>query len=359
MNRRFLRWLVAPAAVVGLATTGVAVGSAGAGASVAKAKLQSATLNGSGSTFQQTYDQAAIAAFTQSNSQITINYAGGGSGKGRQDFADQIVQFAGTDAPYPSTTDPASIKGGEYFYIPTVVAPITVSYNLSGVSKQLKFSGATLSKIFQAQVTKWNDPTIAADNPGVNLPSSSITVAHRSDSSGTTQNFTTFLAKADPAGWKLGASSTVNWPSSTQGGNGNAGVANIVKTTDGAIGYVDFSDAKATGLKFGQVKNQLNKFIKPSLPSASAAAASVAVNPNLTYDPIYAPGATAYPITSPTWILAYKTQSDKAQGQALKAWLTFILSKKGQGLAPSVNFAPLPGTLAKQALAEVKQIGQG
>src|SRR5262249_18506469 len=263
-----LRWLVAPAAVVGLATTGVAVGSAGAGASVAKAKLQSATLNGSGSTFQQTYDQAAIAAFTQSNSQITINYAGGGSRKGRQAFADQIVQFAGTDAPYPSTTDPASIKGGAYFYIPTVVAPITVSYNLSGVSKQLKFSGTTLSKIFQAQVTKWNDPTIAADNPGVNLPSTAITVAHRSDSSGTTQNFTTFLAKDDPAGWKVGASSTVNWPSSTQGGNGNAGVANIVKTTDGAVGYVDFSDAKATGLKFGQVKNQLNKFIKPSLPSA-------------------------------------------------------------------------------------------
>jgi phosphate transport system substrate-binding protein len=319
--------------------------------------LASATLNGSGSTFQQTYDQAVIAAFTQSNSQITINYAGGGSGKGRQDFADQIVQFAGTDAPYPSTTDPASIKGGAYFYIPTVVAPITVSYNLSGVSKQLKFSGPTLSKIFQLQVTKWNDPTIAADNPGVKLPSTGITVARRSDSSGTTQNFTTFLAKADPAGWKLGASSTINWPAGTQGGNGNPGVASIVKSTDGAIGYVDFSDAKATGLTFGQVRNQLNKFIKPSLPAARAAAASVAVNPNLTYDPIYAPGATAYPITSPTWILAYKTQSNKAQGQALKAWLTYILSKKGQGLAASVNFASLPKTLVTQALLQVKQIG--
>jgi phosphate transport system substrate-binding protein len=357
MNRRFLQWLVAPAVVAGLATTGVVAGTAGAGASVAGAKLASATLNGSGSTFQQTYDQAAIAAFTKSNSQVTINYAGGGSGKGRQDFADQIVQFAGTDAPYPSTTAPTSIKGGAYFYIPTVVAPITVSYNLSSVSKPLNFSGTTLSKIFQLQITKWNDPAIAADNPKVTLPSTTITVARRSDSSGTTQNFTTFLAKADPAGWKLGASSTINWPAGTQGGNGNPGVGSIIKSTDGAIGYVDFSDAKAIGLKFGAVKNQLNKFIKPSLPAASAAAASVAVNPNLTYDPIYAPGRLAYPITSPTWILAYKTQSDKAQGQALKAWLTYILSKKGQGLAPAVNYAPLPGSLTKQALAQVKQIG--
>jgi phosphate transport system substrate-binding protein len=351
-----MTWLIAPAVVAGLASTGLVAGAASAGAGAPQAKLKSATLNGSGSTFQQTYDQVAIAAFTQSNSSVTINYAGGGSGKGRQDFADQIVQFAGTDAPYPSTTDPSTIKGGTFFYIPTVVAPITVSYNLSDVSKQLKFSGTTLSKIFQLQVTKWNDPAIAADNPGVTLPSTTITVARRSDSSGTTQNFTTFLAKADPAGWKLGASSTINWPSGTQGGQGNPGVANIVKTTDGGIGYVDFSDAKATGLKFGQVKNQLNKFIKPTLASASAAAASVAVNPNLTYDPIYAPGATAYPITAPTWILAYKTQSDKAQGQALKAWLTYILSKKGQGLAPSVNFAPLPGALANQALTQVKQI---
>jgi phosphate transport system substrate-binding protein len=351
MNRRFLQWLVAPALVTGL----VAAGVAGAGASVEHAKKLSATLNGSGSTFQLAYDQAAIQAFTAKNSGVTINYAGGGSGKGRQDFSDQVVDFAGTDAAYPSA-DAAKVKGGEFFYIPTVVAPITVSYNLSGV-KKLQLSASTIAKIFQLTITKWNDPAIAADNPKAKLPSTNITVARRSDSSGTTNNFTTFLTKAAPADWKLGANSTINWPSGTQGGAGNPGVANIVKTTDGAIGYVDFSDAKAIGLTFAAVKNQSLKFVAPSLKSASVAAASAAVPENLLYDPIYAPGANAYPITSPTWVLAYKTQSDASKGAALKAFLTYILSKAGQKLALTVNFAPLPAGLAKQALADVKQIG--
>ena len=357
MNRRFLQWLVAPAVVAGLATTGFAtLGTAGAGASVSHAKkLKSATLNGSGSTFQLAYDQTAIQAFTTNQPDVTINYAGGGSGKGRQDFADQVVDFAGTDAAYPSA-DLAKVKGGDFFYIPTVVAPITVSYNLSGV-KKLALSGSTIAKIFQLTITKWNDPAIAADNPKVTLPSTNITVARRSDSSGTTQNFTTFLTKAAPADWKLGASSTINWPSGTQGGNGNAGVASIVKGTDGAIGYVDFSDAKATGLTFAAVKNQSLKFVTPSVKSASAAASTAAIPENLLYDPIYAPGDAAYPITSPTWVLVYKTQDDAAKGAAIKGFLAYILSPKGQKLASTVNFAPLPAGLAKQALADVKQIG--
>jgi phosphate transport system substrate-binding protein len=350
MNRRFLQWLVVPALVTGL----VAAGVAGAGASIEHAKKLSATLNGSGSTFQLAYDQAAIQAFTAKNSGVTINYAGGGSGKGRQDFSDEVVDFAGTDAAYPPA-DAAKVKGGEFFYIPTVVAPITVSYNLSGV-KKLQLSASTIAKIFQLTVTKWNDPAIAADNPKATLPSTSITVARRSDSSGTTNNFTTFLTKAAPADWKLGASSTINWPSGTQGGNGNAGVASIVKSTDGAVGYVDFSDAKATGLTFAAIKNQSLKFVTPSVKSAALAASGTAIPENLLYDPIYAPGPLAYPITSPTWILAYKTQSDASKGAALKGFLTYILTK-GQKLAPSVNFAPLPAGLAKLALADVKQIG--
>ncbi|HZP14595.1 MAG TPA: phosphate ABC transporter substrate-binding protein PstS, partial [Nocardioides sp.] len=301
MNRRFLQWLVAPAVVAGLATMGLVAGTAGAGATVADAKLKSATLNGSGSTFQQAYDQAAIQEFTAKNSGITINYAGGGSGKGRQDFADQVVDFAGTDAAYPAA-DLAKVKGGDFFYIPTVVAPITISYNLPDV-KNLQLSASTIAKIFQRNITKWNDPAIAADNPKATLPSTNITVAHRSDSSGTTNNFTVFLTKAAPSDWKLGASSTINWPSDTQAGNGNPGVANIVKTTEGAIGYVDYSDARATGLTFAAVKNQSLKYVKPSVKSASVAAATAAIPENLLYDPIFAPGAGAYPITSPTWIL--------------------------------------------------------
>jgi phosphate transport system substrate-binding protein len=347
---RRLRWAVVPALAVGL----LALGTSGvAGAGVAAKKIPQATLNGSGSTFQLAFNEAAIAAFTAKNPQVTINYAGGGSGKGRQDFADQIVEFAGTDAPFPSA-DLTKVKGGTFDYIPTVVGPITVSFNLSGI-KKLNLSGPTLSKIFQRQIKTWNDPAIAKENPKAQLPSTAITVARRAESSGTTQNFTTFLTKADPSGWKLGASSTISWPPDTQGGQGNSGVATIVSSTAGAIGYVDYSDAKAAGLTYASVRNQLGKYVAPTLKAASEAAATVAVNPDLTYDPIYATGPTSYPITSPTWILAYQNQTDSAKGTALKAFLTYILTK-GQKLAPSVNYAPLPPALTKQALAAVKAI---
>ena len=264
-----------------------------------------------------------------------------------------MVDFAGSDSPFPAA-DLAKVKGGAILYFPTVVAPVTLSYNLSGV-KNLQLSGKTISKIFQGLVTKWNDPAIKADNPKAKLPSTSITLAVRSDSSGTTANFTTFLTKADPTGWKPGAGSTINWPKPPQSGMGNSGVASIVSSTDGAIGYVDFSDAKAAGLKFASVKNQLGKFVKPSVKAASEAAATVAIGADLTYDPIYATGVTSYPITAPTWIIVYKTQTDAAKRAALKAFLTYILTK-GQKLAPTVNYAPLPSGLAKKALAQLTQI---
>src|SRR6266700_167879 len=232
-----LRWLVPTALIVGLVPLGGAIASAVG----APAQGGSATLNASGATFPQPYYESVIGAFKQKNSNVTINYAGGGSGKGRQDFADQVVDFAGSDAPY-SAADAANIKGGAYFYFPTVAAPITVSYNLSGV-KKLQLSPVTIAKIFQRDIKTWNDPAIAADNPGVKLPSTSITVAHRSDGSGTTQLFSLWLTMAAPSTWTLGTGSTVSWPADSQGGNGNLGEAQIVKGTQGTIGYVDSSDA--------------------------------------------------------------------------------------------------------------------
>jgi len=343
-----LHWVVVPVLAAALLTFGATAATASAPAK----KLKSATLNGSGSTLQLAFDQEAIAQFTTKESKVTINYAGGGSGKGRQDLADQVVDFAGSDSPFPSA-DLAKIKGGAILYFPTVVAPVTLSYNLSSV-KSLRLSGKTISKIFQGLVTKWNDPAIKGDNPKAKLPSTAITPVYRSDSSGTTANFTTFLTKADPAGWKLGASSTIVFPKG-QGGEGNSQVADIVKNTDGAIGYVDYSDAKAAGLTFASVKNQLGKYIKPSVKAASEAAATVAINDDLTYDPIYAPGIASYPVTAPTWIIVYTSQSDSAKRAALKGFLQFILTK-GQKLAPTVDYAPLPGTLATRALAQLKQI---
>ncbi|MEI7546713.1 MAG: phosphate ABC transporter substrate-binding protein PstS [Actinomycetota bacterium] len=329
--------------------------STGATTTTQAAVKLAAQLNASGATFPKTFYEEAIAAFTKANSGVTINYAGGGSGKGRQDLADQIVNWAGTDGTI-ADADLAKYKGGAVLYFPTVVAPITVSYNLSGVTK-LQLSAETIAKIFQRQITKWNDAAIAADNPGVTLPGTAITVAHRSDSSGTTGNFTKFLDLAVGKGttsavWTLGSASTVQWPADTQAGEGNAGVAQIVKSTDGAIGYVDLSDAKDAGLKMANVKNAAGKFVEPTLDAASAAAAGAKIADNLTYSAIWATGDTAYPITAQTWIIAYTKQTDAAKGAALKAFLKYILTD-GQKLANTVNFAPLPAALATKALAQL------
>src|SRR5262249_21298871 len=161
----------------------------------------------------------------------------------KKEFAGGLNDFAGTDS---TVKDADNVPAGSYLYVPTVAAPITVSYNVKGVSK-LQLSPDTLAKIFQRDIKMWNDPAIAADNPGVTLPATAITVAHRSDASGTTSNFTKYLVAASPA-WKLASGDTVNWTTDTVGGAKNTGVATLIKQTDGTIGYVDLADAKAAGL---------------------------------------------------------------------------------------------------------------
>ncbi len=320
---------------------------------MAPADLQ-AELNASGATFPQTFYEEVIASFTDANSGVTINYGGGGSGKGRQDLADQIVDWAGTDGVIKDA-DIAGFKGGEVLYFPTVVAPITVSFNVSGVDT-LALSPATIAGIFQRTITNWNDPAIAADNPDATLPDLDITVVHRSDSSGTTGNFTKFLEKSvgtDAGGiWTLGTDSTIEWPADTQAGEGNSGVAQVISSTDGAIGYVDLSDATDAGLTFAAIQNKAGEFVEATLEGASAAAEGAEIKDNLTYSAIWAEGADAYPITAQTWIIAYKVQPDAAKAEALKAFLNYILTD-GQDLAADVNYAPLPAGLDAKAIAQL------
>ena len=315
-------------------------------------KLAAATLNGSGSTFVQPFLEEVIKSFSEKNAGVVINYGGGGSGKGRTDLQGGIVDFAGTDATV-AAADVAKYKG-PFLYFPTVAAPITVSYNLSGVGS-LQLSPTTIAKIFMGTIKTWNNAEIAADNPGVKLPSTAITVAHRSDSSGTTSNFTNFLKTAAGPAWTLDAGSTVNWPAGEQAGNGNSGVAQIISGTNGAVGYVDFSDAKAANLKFAKIKNKAGKYIEATLDGASAALANVTVNPDLTYNPLWADGDAAYPITSPTWIIAYTNQTDKAKGAALKAFLQFIYAD-GQDMANSINYAKLSDAIKTASLAQVDKL---
>jgi phosphate transport system substrate-binding protein len=312
----------------------------------------SGTVNGSGSTFQTVFQQSAIAAFKSVQPNMTVNYGSGGSGKGRTDLASGVVNYAGSDSPIPAA-DQSKFKG-TVLYFPVVIAPITMSYHLSGV-KDLKLDAPVIAKIFQAQITTWNDPQITALNPGTPLPSTKITIARRSDSSGTTQNFSNFLVKGAPGVWTLGTSSTINWPATSVGGNGNGGVASIIKGTNGAIGYVDYPDAKASGLTYASVKNSAGDFVAPSIQSATTAASNATVNPDLTFSAIWAPGAGSYPITYQSFVLVYQTQSGN-MGQLLQAWVGYLVGD-GQTLLPPLNYAPLPSNIQSMAKAQVPKIG--
>jgi phosphate transport system substrate-binding protein len=313
----------------------------------------SGTIQGSGSTFQLAYQQEAIADFTKANSGANVTYGGGGSGKGRTDLTSNVVNFAGSDSPF----DAASKPPNPILYFPVLLGPITISYNLSGVDK-LQLSADTIAKIFSRQIKQWDDPAIAADNPGVKLPSTAITVAHRSDGSGTTQNFTEWLVAASPTAWTLKSGSTVDWPADTQAGNGNQGVAQIITQTQGAVGYVDLSDAIASKLQYASVKNQAGKYIVPSPDSATAAGKGVTVNADLTFKAYNSPDPAAYPITYQTYVIIYQGQSDTGVGNLLKAYVNYLITT-GQKLLPDLDFAPLPQNIQQMAVTQLGQIKIG
>jgi phosphate transport system substrate-binding protein len=323
------------------------------GASSSSSASLTGTLNGSGSTLQLTYQQAAIQAFKSVQPGLTVNYGAGGSGKGRTDLASGVVNYAGSDSPIPSK-DAASFKGKAVLYFPDVIAPVTVSFNLSGVSK-LQLSAPVIAGIFEAKITTWNNSAIKADNPGVTLPSTPIVIAHRSDSSGTTQNFSKFLMEAAPSVWTLGASSVISWPATSRGGSGNGGVAQIIKSTPGAIGYVDYADAKASGLVFASIKNKAGNYVAPSTAGAAAAASQATVAPDLTFSAIWATGASSYPITAQSWILVYQTQSSASTAKMLQAYIGYLVGA-GQQLLPSLGFAQVPASIDQMAKAQLSKI---
>ena len=351
LRRRFL----AGVAVAALALAGCGGGDddSGSGSTGADDRYSglSGSLKATGASFPDAYYQEVISAFKDLAPDLTITYNATGSGTGKKDFGSNLNDFAGTDSLVKDTDGPAA---GSFLYVPTVAAPITVSYNLSGVDK-LQLSPETLAKIFQRDIKTWNDPAIAADNSGVTLPNKPITVAHRSDGSGTTSNFTKYLNAAAKDVWKLGSGDTVKWPTDTQGGEKNTGVATLIKNGDGTIGYVDLSDAKASGLKFASIKNKEGRFVAPTLDGAKAALAGATVKDDVSYDPLNAAGADSYPITSPTYLIVRTKYDDAKKAEAVKGFITYLLGD-GTKLAEEVNFAPLPDTLKTRALAQLDKI---
>lgn len=309
------------------------------------------SISGGGASFPDSFYQAVSADFNGLAGTERVTYAKSGSSDGRSQLAARTLDFAGSD----SLPKPEESFGGTLLFFPTVAAPITVSYNLPKVS-DLKLSADVIAGIFQAQITSWNDPKIAADNPDVKLPATKISVVHRSDGSGTTNNFTKYLTAASPDVWKLGSGDEVSWPASTQGQEKNSGVAEVIKQTAGSIGYVDLADAGKAGLSFAKIKNSSGKYVAPSAAGVQAALAGADVQDDLTYNPLNGSDPAAYPITAPTWLLATVEQSDAAKAETLRTFLRYLLTT-GQEQAGATGYVALPQELAKRAIEQIEKIG--
>jgi phosphate transport system substrate-binding protein len=284
---------------------------------------------------------------------MTVNYNSVGSGTGRTDLYSNVVQFAGSDSPIPSK-EQGSLKGRAVLYFPVVIGPITLSYNLSNVSN-LKLDASVIAQIFSGKITNWSNSAIKSLNPGVTLPNEAITPAVRSDGSGTTQNFALFLQTAAPSDWSLGDQSTVKWPSNARAGAQNTGVAQIVKSTPGAIGYVDYADAKASGLTTASIENKSGNFVAPSTTGASTSAAGVTVKPDLTFAAVWGSGAQAYPITYQSWVIVYEQQPNANDAAMLKAYIGYLIGD-GQSLLTTLGYAPLPSNIDSMAKAQLSKI---
>jgi phosphate transport system substrate-binding protein len=310
----------------------------------------SATLNGAGSTLAAPiYQQWGSNLAGQ---KLTVNYNPVGSGAGIADLQTATVNFAGSD-PALKPTDTSAMKGPALQF-PVAFGAITVSYNLPGVHSGLKLDGPTLAGIFSGKIKTWNDPAIKALNPGVSLPSTAITVVHRSDSSGTTDGFTKYLSAVSPT-WKstIGHGKDVKWPVGT-GAAKNSGVAAAVKMTTGAVGYVEQAYALENGFTYASVKNSAGTYVLPTLSNTSAAADGITVPPDLGISTINSPNAQAYPIVSQTFLVVYKDPcksggANSSTASGLKKFLMYAFGagQKTLGSGSSqLPYAPLPSSLA-------------
>jgi phosphate transport system substrate-binding protein len=333
-----------------------ACGSSNSSSSSAASNTSSGgTLNGAGSTFQAPLVGEWAKRFKDANG-ITVNYDPIGSGGGIAQFSAGTVDFGGTDSAMKPDELATAQKKGAPLHIPIALGAVTVSYNVSGVNAGLKLDGPTIADIFLGKVKKWNDPAIAGLNSGVTLPSTSITVCHRSDESGTTKNFTEFLADYSKA-WASGPGSdkSVQWPTGT-GAKGNDGVAGCVKQTQGAVGYVEQAFALQNNFTTANVKNKAGNYVAPTLAATSAAGQGVNPPADLRFATINADGAQTYPITAVTFQLTWqdpcKSGLSKQVATNLKGWFDYVLGD-GQSIAPQLQYAALPDQIKTKAQAKV------
>jgi phosphate transport system substrate-binding protein len=314
------------------------------------------SLTGAGATFPDPIYEQWFQDFRAVEPDAKINYQAIGSGGGVEQFTAQTVDFGASDAPLQ--TDEISALPADAVEIPTVLGGVAVAYNIQGVSKPLQLDGDTVAKIFLGDITTWNDPAIAAQNKGVSLPSTPISVVHRSDESGTTFVFTSWLA-SQSSDWstKVGADKAVQWPVGT-GGDGNDGVAAAMTQTDGAIGYLSYDFAVSSHLGVAAIKRADGSYVAPSVDSISKAGAILKFPISPDTNILNSPANGAYPIASTTYLLIYKDQTDKTKGQALVDFVYWALTK-GQDEVTKLNYSPLPTSIDQQALKQLDEITSG
>ena len=306
-------------------------------------------LTGAGATFAAPLYNRWASDYA-AKTKVRVNYQPIGSGGGIRQFSEMTVDFGGTDG--PMTDDQMSkAKGGPVLHVPVAMGAAVLVYNVPGVTTELRMNGPVIAGIFLGKITRWNDAAIKGINPGIALPNQDILVVHRSDGSGTTYMFTDYLTAVSPE-WAeaVGKGGDVKWPVGI-GGKGSDGVTGQVKQLPGSIGYVELTYARQNKLGYALVRNAAGNFVKPSIASVTAAAAGIAkglpASTDYRISIVNAPGRDAYPISSMTWALVYRHQSDRAKGKMLVDFLRYGLSQ-GQQAAEQLDYAPLPAPIVKQ-----------
>jgi phosphate transport system substrate-binding protein len=349
----------AAGALVALALAACGGTASNGGTPTPGADVGSGSLTGAGATFPEPFYTKAFYTYNQKYSQVSVNYQAVGSGAGIQQYTKGTVDFGASDVPMTDAEVTAAGGADSLVEFPTILGVDAIAYNLQGLDN-LKLDGSTLANIYLGHIKTWNDPAITALNSGVKLPSSNITVVHRSDGSGTTYAFTDYLSKvSDEWKTKVGTGKSVQWPAGI-GGSGNAGVGNAVKQTDGSIGYVELAYVVQSQLQSMQLKNAAGNFVKPSADAATAAAASIS-NPSPTnFSITNAPGAQSYPISTFSWLIMKKAQSDPVKGRALVHLFDWLTSTTGgQPLGKDLSYAELPKPAQDYAKSQLKLVTAG
>jgi len=315
---------------------------------------QALTVNGAGATFPYPIYSKWFYEYNKKTG-IQINYQSIGSGGGIQQLTAKTVDFGASDA--PMTDDQISKVSGGVLHFPTVAGAVALAYNVTGVTTKLKLSSAVIADIYMGVVTKWNDPEIAELNSDVTLPDLNITVAHRSDGSGTSNIFTNYLSKVSTK-WAstVGFGTSVQWPAGV-GGKGNEGVAGLISQIPGTIGYVELAYAIKNNLTYALVKNRSGNFIEPTIESTTAAAEGALKHMPADFRVMItnSNGENAYPICGFTWLLINKSYSDHATGQAITDFLNWYLTD-GEAEAKDLYYAPLPDSLIEKVKAKISSV---